>query len=132
MMDLASDANPIGATEVMRLTACLLALALFAWRRGGRRPGAGAAAGSADGRRLSARAITTCIAVMIIGVTDAIAEISFTSAATAGQLSIIGPLSSLYPAVTVLLATALLRERAHPIQALGALCALTGAVLLAV
>jgi uncharacterized membrane protein len=158
VMDLASDGNPIGATEVMRLTASLIAVGLYAWRRPGARPGPAAEAASTAGRlsrravtglamagRLSRGAVTGLaragrlsqgtvagLAIMAIGVTDAIAETSFTSAATTGQLSIISPLASLYPAVTVFLAAAVLRERVHPIQAAGALCALTGAVLLAV
>jgi drug/metabolite transporter (DMT)-like permease len=130
VMDLASDGNPIGATEVMRLTACLIAVSLYTWRRRGRRTDP-AAETARTAPRLS-RGTVTGFAIMIIGVTDAIAEISFTSAATVGQLSIISPLSSLYPAVTVFLAAAVLRERVHPVQAAGALCALAGAALLAV
>ena len=69
---------------------------------------------------------------MAIGVTDALAEISYAAASAAGQLSIIGALSSLYPAVTVLLAAVVLRERVHPIQAAGATAALVAAVLLVI
>jgi drug/metabolite transporter (DMT)-like permease len=118
LMNLASDGNPLGATEVMRLTSCLLAVVLFASRRGraSRPPGLAPAA---------------YLPIAAVGLTDALAEICFTSASAGGQLSIISPLSSLYPAITVLLAAAALRERVHPVQALGAAGALTGAVLLA-
>jgi drug/metabolite transporter (DMT)-like permease len=118
LMNLASDGNPLGATEVMRLTSCLLAVALFVARRG-------------RAHRPPGLAPVTYLLIAAIGVTDALAELSFTSASAAGQLAVISPLSSLYPAITVLLAAAALRERVHPVQALGAACALTGAVLLA-
>jgi drug/metabolite transporter (DMT)-like permease len=48
-----------------------------------------------------------------------------------GQLSIVSALAAMYPAVTVILAATILRERAHPIQALGAAGAVAGVVLLA-
>ncbi|HEY7429947.1 MAG TPA: EamA family transporter [Streptosporangiaceae bacterium] len=118
LMNLASEGDPLGATEVMRLTSCVIAVLLFGLhRRGSRSP--------------SGLTRATYLAIAAIGVTDALAEICFTWASTSGQLAVISPLSSLYPVITVLLATAALRERVHPVQALGAACALTGAVLLA-
>jgi drug/metabolite transporter (DMT)-like permease len=118
LMNQASDGNPLGATEVMRLASCLLAVVVFVIRRD-------------RTHRAPGLAPLTYLPIMAIGVTDALAELSFTSASAAGQLAIISPLSSLYPAITVLLAAVALRERVHPVQALGAACALTGAVLLA-
>ena len=94
-------------------------------------PAAPQPAGAGIGRPRLAGRTGAWLAVCATGLTDALAEISFTSAAAAGQLSIVSPLSSLFPAITVLLAAAVLRERAHPVQILGALCALAGAVLLA-
>jgi drug/metabolite transporter (DMT)-like permease len=164
LMDLASKGNPLGATEVMRLTACVIALGLFVCYRARKRTLGRAAAdaqtpeipaavpddacpsrrgtttvalapiraGTASmTHRLVSQAAVRYLAIVGIGLTDAMAEIFFTSASTSGQLSIISPLSSLYPAVTVLLAAAVLRERVHPVQALGAACAMTGALLLA-
>jgi drug/metabolite transporter (DMT)-like permease len=162
LMDLASKGNPLGATEVMRLTACVIALGLFVCYRARKRSRAAAdaqmpeiPAAEPDGaspprrgtttvalaprragtasmtHRLVSQAAVRYLAIVGIGLTDAMAEIFFTSASTSGQLSIISPLSSLYPAVTVLLAAAVLRERVHPVQAMGAACAMTGALLLA-
>jgi drug/metabolite transporter (DMT)-like permease len=48
-----------------------------------------------------------------------------------GALSIVAVLSSLYPVVTIFLAFLILRERLRPVQALGALLALSGVVLIA-
>jgi len=48
-----------------------------------------------------------------------------------GALSIVAVLSSLYPVVTIFLAFLILRERLRPVQALGALLALSGVILIA-
>jgi drug/metabolite transporter (DMT)-like permease len=52
-------------------------------------------------------------------------------ATTLGSIGVIAVLSSLYPAVTALLATVILKERLKPVQALGATLTLTGVVLIA-
>lgn len=52
-------------------------------------------------------------------------------ATTLGSIGVVAVLSSLYPAVTALLATVLLRERVRPVQALGAALTLAGVVLIA-
>jgi drug/metabolite transporter (DMT)-like permease len=191
MMNLATGSNPLGATEVMRVSSCVLAVAAFGLHRrlrpgasssapSGQRPvapGVGAVppgtsavspgvrpmppgvsadspgvqpvstGDSAAGRRPAGggmdpvagrrpavewlRGWLPLLAIMTIGLTDAVAEICFATASRTGELSIISPLSSLYPVVTVLLAAAVLRERVHPVQALGATAALAGAMLLA-
>lgn len=60
----------------------------------------------------------------------AAATAAFLLASQRGFLSVAGVLASLYPATTVLLAVALLRERVHLLQALGlALCALAIALV---
>ena len=48
-----------------------------------------------------------------------------------GALSIVAVLSSLYPVVAIFLAFLILRERLRPVQALGALLALSGVILIA-
>jgi drug/metabolite transporter (DMT)-like permease len=68
--------------------------------------------------------------VSVIGVLDAPADRAFATASTAGGLGEAAVLSSLYPAVTVLLAVVLLRERVRGVQAVGVLSALAGATLL--
>lgn len=52
-------------------------------------------------------------------------------ATTLGSIGVVAVVSSLYPAVTALLAATLLRERLRLVQALGALLTLAGVVLIA-
>jgi uncharacterized membrane protein len=57
--------------------------------------------------------------VVIAGVADMSANVLYLLAVRAGQLSIVGLLSSLYPVSTVLLATLVLRERLSKVQLAG-------------
>jgi len=66
-----------------------------------------------------------------IGVLGALATTLFLLATQAGLLSVASVLSSLYPAVTVVLAVSLLRERIHRPQAVGLALALAAVVLVA-
>jgi uncharacterized membrane protein len=66
----------------------------------------------------------------LVGLADAGAEVLFAGASVGGELSVVAVLASMYPAVTVGLATVLLGERAGPVQAVGVLAVLTGVVLL--
>jgi uncharacterized membrane protein len=63
---------------------------------------------------------------------DAAANASFLLASREGLLSIVGPVSSLYPASTVLLARGVLHERFHRAQLVGLSIAIVGVVLIAV
>ena len=65
------------------------------------------------------------------GLLAGIATISFQLATQAGMLTIAGVLTSLYPAVTIVLAAALLRERVHPRQGVGLLLAGAAVALIA-
>jgi drug/metabolite transporter (DMT)-like permease len=65
-----------------------------------------------------------------IGVLDAGGDLSFAFASVHGQLAVVAVLASLYPVVTVLLAAGILRERVRPPQAIGAIVALCGVILL--
>ncbi len=67
----------------------------------------------------------------VIGAGDVGANACYAVASQTGLLSIVAVLASLYPAVTVLLARQLLRERLRQVQAVGVLTALGGVVLIA-
>jgi len=70
-------------------------------------------------------------AIAAIGVFDLLANLLFVLASARGLLSVVGVLGALYPAVTVLLARALLHERLTPTQDAGVLVTLAGVVALA-
>jgi drug/metabolite transporter (DMT)-like permease len=67
--------------------------------------------------------------VLGAGVLDVIANISYFKASQSGLLSVVAVLTSLYPAITVLLARLVYSERLRTIQRLGLAVALTGVVL---
>jgi len=67
----------------------------------------------------------------VAGVLAGAAAVCFQLAAQYGLLTIAGVLASLYPAVTVLLAAMVLRERIHAVQALGLTFAATAVALIA-
>jgi drug/metabolite transporter (DMT)-like permease len=62
-------------------------------------------------------------------VLDASGDAAFATSSLAGGLGAAAVLASLYPAVTVLLATTLLAERIRAVQAVGVAAALAGAAL---
>jgi len=64
--------------------------------------------------------------LIAIGAFDVLANLLFGLAATAGMLSIVSVLGSLYPVVTVLLAWLILKERLNPVQYVGVTIALIG------
>jgi drug/metabolite transporter (DMT)-like permease len=69
--------------------------------------------------------------IALVGVFDLLANLLFVIAAGEGLLSVVGVLGSLYPAVTVLLARVVLRERLSPTQRAGVAVTLAGVVALA-
>lgn len=77
---------------------------------------------------MSPRALGTIAA---IGLFDLLANMLFVLATGRGLLSVVGVLGALYPAVTVLLARALLHERLTRAQDAGVLVTLVGVVALA-
>ena len=113
LLDVAADESPSWAVLVARLSSSALAL------------GASFAAGVSLGlpRRL-------LLPVLGVGLCDVGANVLFALATTMGLVSVVSVLTSLYPAVTVALAAALLRERVGGIRLVGAAAVLAGAALL--
>ncbi len=70
------------------------------------------------------------LALVVVGLCDVGANVLFGLASTRGFLSVVSVLSSLYPIVTVGLATILLHERIAPAQRAGVVGALAGAALI--
>ena len=70
-------------------------------------------------------------AIAAVGVFDLLANLLFVLAAGRGLLSVVGVLSSLYPAITVLLARIVLHERLSRTQGAGVVITLAGVVALA-
>lgn len=90
-----------------------------------------ALAAAATGRSLrSPRSVLPTIAW--VGVIDMTANICLLLAIRQGMLSIVGTLASLYPAATLLLARAVLKERLGPVQGLGLVIATAAVVLISV
>jgi drug/metabolite transporter (DMT)-like permease len=69
-------------------------------------------------------------ALLVVGLLIAAANLLFTSATTYGYLSVVGVLGWLNPAVTMLWAAIVLRERLKPLQLFAALLVFLGIVLL--
>jgi drug/metabolite transporter (DMT)-like permease len=113
LLDIAADESPSWGVLVARL--CSSALAL----------GACLAAGVSLGlpRRL-------LLPVLGVGMCDAGANVLFAIATTRGLVSVVSVLTSLYPAVPVVLAAVLLRERIGGIRLVGAGAVLAGVALL--
>ena len=79
--------------------------------------------------RLSPRALAVVIAV---GIGDTIGNVLFAASSGHGLVSLTAVLASLYPVVTVVLAAAVLRERAAPLQRAGIVLTLAGVALISV
>jgi drug/metabolite transporter (DMT)-like permease len=84
-------------------------------------------AGVLRGLTLGMRRLT---ALAAIGISDVVANGSYTFAASRGNLAVAAVLASLYPIVTALLARGILAERLRPVQSMGVVAALGGVVLL--
>jgi drug/metabolite transporter (DMT)-like permease len=70
--------------------------------------------------------------VLVAGACDALANLAFLLSSRAGLLSLASVLTALYPAVTVLLAVVVLRERTTRVQRAGLALAATAVVLITV
>ena len=67
----------------------------------------------------------------IIGLVAGAGGIAYFAAMARGKASIIGPVTSLFPVLTVVLATTVLKERLNAVQAAGIVLAVVSAALLA-
>ena len=70
--------------------------------------------------------------VLLAGALDVAGNVFFVLATHTGRLDVAAILSSLYPAVTVLLASIILKERVTRLQAVGILVALVAVPLISV
>lgn len=110
-----ADVGPVTVATVVRLVGVVVLLVL-------------SAAGLLHVRGLP-RALWPSLGAM--GVLDSLAFIAFNVGILGGSVAIVGTLSGLFSAVTVVLAAAILRERLTRIQFLGVLSIFVGVVLIA-
>lgn len=68
----------------------------------------------------------------LMGICWGIATLAFIVALSFGKLSILAPLTALYPAITVILALLILKESISLVQGIGIIFALIAGVLLAI
>ena len=69
--------------------------------------------------RRAARAGRWLAAALVVGSLDTLGNLAYSEAARTGELSVVSLVSAAYPAVSVLLAVALLGERMSPVRAAG-------------
>jgi uncharacterized membrane protein len=113
-----TGSDPMTATLANRLCGCAL---VTAWALG-RWP---------ELRQARQARPLALVAIGVVGAADALAELCYAAASTRAPLSLVAPLSSLYPAVAVMLAVTVLRERPDRLGTLGVVSALAGTALLA-
>lgn len=68
--------------------------------------------------------------IVTLGVFDALAGVVWAMATTMGMLSLVSVLGSLYPAVTVILASVILHEKPQSVQLIGIILAISGVALI--
>lgn len=110
-----ADVGPVTVTAVVRLVGALVLLGL-------------SAAGLLHVRGLP-RPLWPYLGTM--GVLDSLAFVAFNLGIAGGSVAIVGTLSGLFSAVTVVLAAGILKERLTRIQLVGVLCVFAGVVLIA-
>ena len=113
IIDRASEVDPFWAAVTVRLSYGLILLLLLAAVRPTLR---------VDRAHLPGLAAT--------GTLDSLAGLSFALATSLGLLTIVSVVGALYPAVTVILSTLILKERPHPVQVIGVGLALGGVVFI--
>jgi drug/metabolite transporter (DMT)-like permease len=114
-LDAAGAGSPFWGTLMVRATSVPLFAVAWLFRGDRRRPT------SADVGIL-----------VVVGLFDNAANVLFSLAARAGELSLVAVLGSLYPVATVLLARLVLHERLVRLQAVGVGAAFTGVALIAI
>jgi drug/metabolite transporter (DMT)-like permease len=110
-LDYGGRIGPLYSVTTARTTAALVLLAVAALTR--------------PRIRLRRRALP---ALLVVGVLIAAANVLFISATTLGYLSVVGVLGWLNPAVTMVLAAVVLRERLRPLQLGAAVLVFAGIV----
>jgi drug/metabolite transporter (DMT)-like permease len=113
VMDLAGTVDPIWAAMISRSSFFLFLLPAVLLKR----------------PCLKVKA-THLPAVFAIGILDGSAALAYTIATTKGLLSLVSVISSLYPAVSVILAALILNERLRGLQFFGVALAITGVTLI--
>ena len=113
VMDLAGTVDPLWAAMVSRLSFSLFLLPAVLIKR----------------PCLKIKP-THLPAVFAIGILDGTAALAYTIATTKGLLSLVSVISSLYPAVSVILAAIILKERLRGLQFCGVVLAIAGVALI--
>jgi drug/metabolite transporter (DMT)-like permease len=67
---------------------------------------------------------------LLIGLLGNLGQIAFFAAMRVGQASIVGPVTSLFPVLSVILAIIFLRERINPAQIAGVVLAVASVIIL--
>jgi drug/metabolite transporter (DMT)-like permease len=113
VMDIAAAVDPLWAAMVSRLSFFLVLLPAILYKRP------------------CLKIKTTHLpAVFTIGILDATGGLAYTAATTKGLLSLVSVISSLYPAVSVILAAFILKERLRGLQFFGVTLAIAGVALI--
>jgi drug/metabolite transporter (DMT)-like permease len=120
LLDAASRAGALWAAGALRVGGAVTAMVALACAPAARRVA----------RTQLARAHGLLAMIVAVGVSDAVADLAFASAARHGQLSVVAVLASLYPVATIGLGAIVLRERPARVQLLGAALALGGVAVL--
>lgn len=132
MLGMMSPQEATGGLMVARSVAALIAVSIVAGAlllaRAARAEPGGQVPGPVAGR---ARLLPTAAALslaMLAGAFDSIGHMSYVHVATQGSMAVASALIALFPAVAVLLAVILLRERITAVQCLGLLASGAGVV----
>jgi drug/metabolite transporter (DMT)-like permease len=113
VMDLAGAVDPLWAAMVSRLSFLLFLLPVVLTKRP------------------CLKIKTTHLpAVFAIGILDGTAALAYTTATTKGLMSLVSVISSLYPAVSVILAALFLKEQLRGLQLIGVVLAILGVALI--
>jgi uncharacterized membrane protein len=130
----ASQGAVLWPLAISRMASATLALALLGvvhWRRHG--PRADPAFEKTNGEHINGRAGGAAALFLIAGgagLLEAVGNLLYMLSTRVGRLDVAAVLSSLYPAVTILLAVWLLKERARSAQAWGMVLALAAVVVI--
>lgn len=114
-LDRGGEVDPVSTVAVARTAAALTLLAIAAVAR--------------PDIRLTRRAVAP---LLVVGFLIVAANLLFATATTFGYLSVVGVLGWLNPAVTMVLAAVVLRERLKPLQLFAAFLVFVGIVFLTV